>query len=152
MKKFNVVPYVGVGELKFGMSREDVSSILGPADLYQYDEDTGLITDYRYENGLQTLFVKESGRLVMVSLYSNVENVSVGETAINWGDARNIYEDLLVGDPSAKGAAGITVFFKYGVSVAGFHSNGNGDKSLTAFEVGQWRQDDPMLKPVKRTA
>lgn len=149
MNNYEIVPYVGVGSLKFGMSKFEAEMELGKPSLSQYDDDNGLVTDYWNDNGLQLSFERGTDRLVLISLYSNIDNVGIGSVRIDWNKTNEVYKALLSADLSAKQTVGITVFFKYGLSVAGFLSENNGDKSLTAFAEGQWSPDDPMLKPVK---
>lgn len=149
MNNYEILPYVGVGLLKFGMSQLEAERVLGKPSLSQYDEDAGLVTDYWNDNGLQLFFERGADRLVLISLYSNIDNIGIGSVCIDWDKTKEVYKALLSDDFSAKQTVGITIFFKYGLSVAGFLSENNGDKSLTVFAKGQWDPDDPLLRPVK---
>ena len=97
---------------------------------------------------MQLVFDKNSDALCLVSFYSNVENIKIGNREIFWDNTKEIYEELAQRDPTARKTVGITVFFKFGISVAGFLGNDDTQKSLTVFAKDQWKPSDPALQPI----
>lgn len=148
MKSYEVTPYVGVGDLKFGMSPSIAEALLGKPKLSDFDEDTGTTTQYWENNGLQLTFSENDNRLVSISMYSNINNIQLPGIPFNWANSKSTYDTLIKLDPSARQTVGITVFFKYGIAVTGFREDEDGSKSITAFDKGQWTQEDPYLKPL----
>lgn len=146
MNSYAIFPYVGVGDLRFGMSQEEAASILGNPDITEEDVDAELTTHYWRDNGLQLSFDALSHKLILISLYSNIQNIRMGDREFDWHRTSEMYRELLKQDPSARQTVGITIFFKYGISIVGFLSDDLGGKSLTVFAKGQWSPDDPALK------
>ena len=148
MENFKIHPYIGVGTLRFGMRRDEVAFVLGSSDFSNLDLETQIVTEYRRSNGLQTCFDQDTGKLVMVSFYSNIDGVSLNDVSLVWPNSKTFYEWMLETDCSAKTAFGISIFFKYGVSSAGLSGNEEGNKSITVFQKGQWDSNDPALKNI----
>lgn len=149
MTTWNITAYKSVGPLKFGASQDEVIQALGKPLLSDFDPEENKQTLYWFENGLQAVFDGKSGPLCMVSLYANINGIGIDGQAFDWKQSKRHFRELLKADRLAKGVAGITVFFSHGIAVAGLESNADGEKSITAFASGQWREDDPLLKPVR---
>jgi hypothetical protein len=142
-------PYVGFGDLRFGMSRDTVASLLGPPVSTDSDTDANLLTEYRLDNGLQAVFDVGTEQLVMVSAYANVRGIELAGRSLDWDNTRALYRELVSLDAArARQSVGITVLFGLGVSLAGFMDRDPGGKSVTAFALGQWDEGDPALRPV----
>jgi hypothetical protein len=148
MNDYEIRPYVGVGDLKFGMSREDVHRTSGLADSTIDDEESGTIIEYRHDNTLQAAYDRNTKRLVLVSMYSPLDGVRVGDRTLDWLHSEEWYNYLCMTDPTARQVVGISVFFKYGISTAGLLKLERGDKSVTAFAKGQWDEHDRAMKPL----
>ncbi|MEE8875434.1 hypothetical protein [Pseudomonas helleri] len=59
MNNYEISPYVGVGELEFGISPSMAEKILGKPNFSYYDPDTDATTQYWNNNGLQLSFSKK---------------------------------------------------------------------------------------------
>ncbi len=148
-KNWNIDPYQSVGPLAFGMTQDEVASQLGAPRFKDYDRLLRNTTWYWEDNGVQAVFAGREGGLVMVSLYSNIDGVSILGEPLDWNASDRMFERLRNADNRARSMAGVSVFFRFGVSVAGFGSPSNGEKSITAFAEGQWDEHDPDLKPLQ---
>jgi len=146
--KWDIMPYARAGVLVFGMSQDEVRSMLGEESLKDFDKDTNETILYWQDNSLQLVF--DGKGLSMVSFYPTIENIFIENAPMNWNDTATTFKWLLENDPSAMTDVGIFVFFKYGVSVSGLDSDENSDKSITAFREGVWSRDDSLLRPVGR--
>lgn len=148
MTNHEIRPYVGVGDIKFGMRPEDVRGTLGSADYELDDEESGTLVEYREDNALQTAYDRTTRRLVLISMYAPLDHVSIDDRTLDWSDSESWYGYLQATDASARTVSGISVFFKYGISTAGLSKAEKGDKSVTAFARGQWNEKDPALRPL----
>jgi len=148
MEYYEIFPYVGVGDLRFGMSPSAAEVILGKPKLSDFNADTDSTTQYWENNGLQLEFSKNEDKLISISMYSNITNIKIPNITFDWNTSKSTYNALIKSDPSAMKTVGITVFFKHGIAVAGFLGEDNGDKSITAFSKGLWTPEDPCLAQI----
>jgi hypothetical protein len=150
--QWKIHPYVGFGDLRFGMSRNEVASLIGPPASIDTDADSNSLTEFRLDNGLQAVFDAYTGGLVMVSAYANVPGIELAGKSLDWDNTRALYRELVSLDAArARQSVGITVLFGLGVSFAGFMDRDPGGKSITAFALGQWDEGDPALRPLAGT-
>jgi hypothetical protein len=154
MNDHEIRRYVGVGDLKFGMSPEDVQGALGSAESGLDDEESGTVIEFRHGNAMQTAYDRRTMRLVLISMYAPTGRVRVGDRILDWSDSEPWYNSLRDTDPSARQVFGVSVFFKYGISTTGMSKAEKGDKSVTAFAQGQWDENDRAMRPlgVRRTS
>ncbi|MCE3605759.1 hypothetical protein LXA47_19425 [Massilia sp. P8910] len=147
---YAIVPYVGAGPLKLGMTQADAYVILGEPELAMKDADGPVesVTLYWEGSGIQLIFDVKNDSLVSISFYSNIKNVELDGAIINWNKTKELYNYLVKSDCTAKEALGITVFFEKGISVDGFETNYINSKSLTVFAHGQFDPNDPVFKPL----
>lgn len=148
MTDFEILPYVGVGPLRFGMTPDEVATVLGPPAFSVPDEDAAVIVYYRGDNAIQTSHDARTNRLVLASFYFPVAGLRLYDHSLNWERSADWFEWLKQADSSARQKYGITVFFRFGISVAGFQGAENGQKSMTVFDRGQWCPDDPDFGPL----
>lgn len=148
MKYYEIFPHVGVGDLRFGISPSTAKVILGKPRFSDFNTDTGTTTQYWENNGLQLEFSKDDEKLISISMYSNINNIKIPGITFDWNTSKSTYSSLIKSDTSAMKTVGITVFFKYGIAVAGFLGEDSGDKSITAFSKGQWTPEDPCLEQI----
>lgn len=149
MKDFMIHPYQGVGELRFGMHRSSVHSIMGKPALQRKSKFSDEITDYWYENGLQLTFSEIDEELIEISLYPNIKNVTYGELEIFSLPSYYIHQTLCQKDGDPRVTVGVTILLNLGVALAGFQNDDSSDDSITAFASSRWHKDDPDLKPFK---
>lgn len=75
MNYYEILPYVGIGNLKFGISPSTAEVILGKPKFSDFNTDTGTTTQYWENNGLQLEFSKDDENLISISMYSNINNI-----------------------------------------------------------------------------
>lgn len=147
MNSYQIKPYVGVGALEFGMSPDQARELVGPADEVAQDRDEGTLTEFRLGSALQLTYELSSRNLVGVSLYHPLEGITVEGLELEWSDSEAWLAELKRRDPAHGRTYGIDVFFKFGVSATGLQHSDNGDKSVSAFAMGQWDPSSPDLIP-----
>lgn len=149
MNSYQIKPYVGVGPLEFGMSPDQARGLIGPADEVAPDRDEGVLTEFRLSSALQLTYELSSQKLVGISLYHPLAGVAVDGLELDWSESEQWLAELKRRDPAHGRSYGIDVFFKFGVSASGLQHRENGDKSVSAFAMGQWDPSSPDLIPRK---
>jgi len=126
-KNFEIISYVGVGEIKFGMSMEQLKSIFNCPPEIEYYDPVMKVTKLTWYN-------------INVRLNSKKE---VEEISFSEGAFRPVYNnnDLLADPDLAKNlgktekplnTVGFKVSFESGIAITGF-SKKKDDKSVTVF-------------------
>jgi len=68
--RINVVPTVKVGEVEFGMSREEVRTLLGKAtEFYKFEDDTNTTDDF----GFCHVFYDQDNKCEAIEIFSEAE-------------------------------------------------------------------------------
>jgi hypothetical protein len=138
MQEHIITPYVGVGPLKFGMTRGDVHKILGAPLSSKKSRFSNESKEFWSENGLQLTFSGTDESLLEIGLYPNLPDVEFNGLKlfeVPGGDAFKALHDL---DDAPLTKAGATIFLKLGLAVGGFLHNDDSDKSVTVFAKGRW--------------
>jgi len=146
--KWDILPYIRVGALVFGMNQDEARNAIGKESLKDFDKDENETTLYWQENALQLVF--DDKGLSMISFYPGIEKIFFEGILLDWNNTMPVFKFLLESDPSVMQGVGIFVFFKYGISVFGLDSEENSDKSISVFRKGIWLRDDSLLRPVDR--
>jgi hypothetical protein len=138
MQEHIIMSYVGVGPLKFGMTRQEVHQILGEplsVDKSWYSEE---LTEYWSENGLQLTYSETDERLLEISLYPNLPNVQLNGLKLFEVPGRYAFKVLHDWDNAPLSRTGTSVFLKLGLAAGGFLYDDDDTKSVTAFAKGRW--------------
>jgi hypothetical protein len=146
MKNFKIEPYIGVGDLKFGITRADSYVILGMPVSSKKSRFSNEITDYWMENNLQLTFTDLKGLLVEISLYPDLKDAQLDGIKIFTEPGLNVFTEFCKRDNKVRETVGITIFFSYGVAMTGFLNSEDDQKSITAFAAERWNINDPELK------
>lgn len=149
MDSYPITPFVGVGPIKFGISRAAAHALLGSPNYSKKSRFAPEITDFWQGNGLQLVFLSNPDQLVEVTLNPNLPNVTLGDLRLFDRDGDEVFNELCQRDGDPMECVGVTVFLKLGLSASGFHFENDESKSVTAFAAGRWSSDDPDLKPRK---
>ncbi|NQE49595.1 hypothetical protein [Herbaspirillum rubrisubalbicans] len=138
MREHIIMSYVGVGPLKFGMTRDEVHQILGtPLSEKKcrfFDEST----EYWSEKRLQLTFSDTGDGLLEISLYPNLPNVQLNGLKLFEVPGAYAFKVLHDWDDAPLTRAGTSIFLKLGLAAGGFLHDDDFDKSVTAFAKGRW--------------
>ncbi|MGI0120190.1 hypothetical protein [Zooshikella sp. RANM57] len=132
MSELNLIPYVGVGPISFGMAPKEVEAVLGRPDSIstsgrnELEEHRGEIT-IRYDsetNGVVEIsFGPESGLMLDgVYLYSSSD----------------LTKYLLSKDPHPVECFGFLLYLNLGIAATGFHDGDEDQKAISVFQKGRW--------------
>lgn len=138
MQEHIIMSYVGVGPLKFGMTRDEVHKILGaPLSVKKsrfFDESR----EFWSENGLQLTFSDTGEGLLEIGLYPNLPNVQLNGLKLFEVPGAYAFKVLHGWDDAPLTRTGATIFLKLGLAAGGFLDDEGSDKSVVAFTRGRW--------------
>ena len=146
MEAFLISSFEGAGFLRFGMDQEEVTSLVGPAKKKVDSRYVSTFTEHRDQGRLQIVYDRSARQTVSISFYARTEGIIFDGHVLNWDNSKEWYMNLIRLDTSARKVVGVTIFFRLGISTAGLEDSSIGDKSVTVFAKGQFREDDPSLR------
>ncbi|QJQ00521.1 hypothetical protein C798_09820 [Herbaspirillum rubrisubalbicans Os34] len=138
MQEHIITSYVGVGPLKFGMTRDEVHQILGEPLSVDKSWCSEELTEYWSENGLQLTYSETDERLLEISLYPNLQNVQLNGLKLFEVPGRYAFKVLHDWDDAPLAIAGATIFLKLGLAAGGFLHDDDDDKAIAVFAKGRW--------------
>ncbi|QDD63073.1 hypothetical protein EJD96_02390 [Herbaspirillum seropedicae] len=146
MEEHIIMPYVGVGPLRFGMTRDEVHQLIG--DPLSIDKSGGSeeLTEYWSNNGLQLTYSEMDETLLEISLYPNLQNVQLNGLDLFGVPGTHAFKLLHDWDNAPLTIVGVSIFLKLGLAVNGFFHDDDGAKSVTAFAKGRWDDWPPKEK------
>jgi hypothetical protein len=137
---FEIVSYVGVKPLLFGMTEAQVEKLLGrPLDVIINDLGE---RDVEYKN-FSLRYSREDATLVEVGLLPR-SNVTI--RGIDLFNNPKAFETLLREDSCPLEVHGFVVLLNLGITLTGFHDNDPSQLAATAFVRGRWDHLKPKLK------
>jgi hypothetical protein len=145
---FEIDPYVGVGKLKFGMTRDEVARILGKPDDLETDSE-GEVREFRSENGLQTVYSTRDRQLVEIGFSSNIETLTFNNTSLFTNKPLDAFRMLLAADKQPYELLGFIVLLNLGITLTGFHDKATDERAVTVFIRGRWDSMKNKLKPFR---
>lgn len=136
---FNIVPYVGVNKVRFGMSPADISAEWGPpvrvttTRLGELREIRGdVFCHYNADKLVEVTF----GRMASV-LFDGVDLLHDPQAL----------QILLRKDPIPYERYGFLVFFELGIFLTGVHDNDEDQLAAGAFVQSRWDSDRGKMRP-----
>jgi len=144
--KFDIKPYIGVGDLRFGMDRAKVEQLIGTASR-QKKGFSGETTEYRRDNGLLTTYDSGTNELVEIGFSRNILELQYEDVEIFVEPPKDVFKKLASLDGNPYENVGFIVLLKLGITLTGFHDDDINQRAVTVFTRGRW--DDLMqdLKP-----
>jgi hypothetical protein len=150
---FDIVPFIGVGPLRFGMTPVETHAIVGaPGDtsILRYPDMTKRERRDAYSSGMHLVFTEPSAaaRLVEFGFSDRCRRLRYkGVELFQVMPRLDVGPRLAADDPDVKETFGFLVFLKLGITLAGFHDGEESDLSVSVFEPGRWDEYVPSMKP-----
>ncbi|WP_044531016.1 hypothetical protein [Herbaspirillum sp. B65] len=138
MQEHIITSYVGVGPLKFGMTRGEVHQLLGAPLSTKKSRFFDESREYWSENGLQLTFSDAGDGLVEIGLSPNLPNVQLNGLKLFEVPGAYAFKVLHDWDDAPLSRTGTSVFLKLGLAAGGFLYDDDDTKSVTAFAKGRW--------------
>ena len=145
---FEIMPYSGCGNIKFGMTRQEVAQSIGHIDRAVKTTD-GVTELYNFTLDLVAQVSTDEDRLIEVGFGHRAKNVTFGAIRFFEDPPRDVLAALCSIDPTVVAGYGAIVFPSLGLSFTGFEDKHDDAKAVTAFEKGQWDDLIPSMKPFR---
>lgn len=135
-----ILPFVGMGAIRFGMSPAEVVAILGAPD--SVDDDDGYLREYRAVK--LPIISYEDNVVTEIEAFYDVENVIFRGRRIFDEPGLAILQFLEQENNGARMNVGTVLFKDIGVTTGRLDERTRGDHSITAFAQGLW--DDRLAR------
>jgi hypothetical protein len=133
-----ITPYEAVGDVRFGMSRDQVIAALGSPKMTTRDRGGNVLLVY----GTQDVTIGPEG-MVEASFVPGAPVMIAGVDVFTDPDA---FLELCRIDGAPKEMLGFVIFLNLGLTMTGFHDLDESQKAVTAFARGRW---DVLLSELK---
>jgi len=150
MQNYIIYPYIGFGDLRFGMSQQEAHTILGPPNRKKKSRFSEEYTEYWQHNWLQLVFSEKDEKLLEIGVYPKLGTVTLNNIDIFGEPGNVVYNALVELDGEPFNAFGGTLFLNLGIGVIGFLCDDDNDKAVSVFNVDRWSKDDPLLVPASK--
>jgi hypothetical protein len=130
--KLEVLPLVGVGPVRFGMSPAEVAAVLGGASRTRT---TSLGEAEEVRDGITVRYDKATHGVVEIAIDTGI-SLTLGATPILEGDAP--IAALLQRSRDVVECLGFLLFLDLGIAVTGFHDGDEEQRAVTLFAAGRW--------------
>jgi hypothetical protein len=146
---FITTPYVSAGPIALGMARTQLHSLLGLPDNSKESRFGPKVTDRWHAEDITIALSHETGSVMEIQFGSEQREAEVFGIRLFDRAGPNVYRDLCQADGAPCEDLGFTVFFKFGITLAGFLAADQDDRTVTVFAKSVWDESDPRLKPAK---
>jgi hypothetical protein len=132
MNDMNLIPYIGVGPIRFEMAPEDVEKALGKPNSItisgrgETEEHRGEIT-VRYDS--------ETNDVVEMSFGTN-SGLMLDEVCLS--SSSDLTKYLMSKDPNPVECFGFLLYLGLGIAATGFHDEDEDQKAISIFKKGRW--------------
>jgi hypothetical protein len=141
-----ILPYVGVGQLKLGMTPDEVAAIVGPPEGSRLIADTGEFRERRKQSALQAVYAAGDRHLVELGFSPPIKELDFGGVPLFTVHSDDALRRVLQDDPSPLTVHGFVVFFGLGITMTGFDDDDEDQKAVTIFEEGRWDAFKPEMQ------
>jgi len=145
--KFEIYPLIGVGDIKFGMTSDQVADLIGLSDDYDIDESNSERREYRRDNGFQAVYSARTKKLVEMGFSSNILELSFNDIYVFSKPEADVVKQLIIIDQNPYILFGFIVLNKLGLTLTGFHDGNKNQKAVTVFSEGRWDSMKTFFKP-----
>lgn len=143
-QKFEIQPYIGIGDIKFGMRPVDVDNLIGPPLSVKKDF-LGERTEYRRDNGLLVTYSENQG-VVEIGCSRNIIELEYDKNVIFAYSPLQVLKELVKIDRAPYEVVGFIVLLDLGMTLTGFHDGATEQMAVTVFAKGRWDDELPNMK------
>jgi hypothetical protein len=134
--EFEIVPFVGVGALRFGMTAKDVIVILGEAASNSKSY-LGNKVEFRPETNDLLVTYDDNGLAIDFGFFPSERELSFKENKIFQMKGLDTLKEMLKYDSNPYEHLGIIYFLNLGIRLSGFHDDDFSQKSVTVSKKGR---------------
>lgn len=144
---FEILPYIGAGRVRFGMSSQEIEKIYGVADSSTMNH---LKQRVEFRSHMNVGYGTElSEGVIHVGFGRQMEGVEYKGLNIFSDDSEVVLDTLIQEDGDPYIYLGFIVLFKIGITMMGFHDDDISQKAITLFPQGAWDKRRAKLKPFR---
>jgi hypothetical protein len=146
VNNFEILPHVGVGPLRFGMTPAEVAAQLGPPEISRRN----MLKKLNESRGwIAAMYEKDTDRLKEVGFSRFFENLTYSGMNIFKDPDQTVLKRLCDEDGNPCQTLGFIVLLNLGITLTGFHDGNEDQKACTVFSKGTWEIEKDELKPFK---
>jgi len=136
--EWKIIPFIGMGPVKFGMSPSEVSEILGsPKNVTTRGE------TLREQRAIDMPMIRYiNDKVTEIEAFYTVKNVTLDDVNIFENEGLEVLVELELKNEGAKVDVGVIMFENLGLTAGRLDEDVTGEHSVTAFCGGHW--DDYM--------
>lgn len=142
--KLDIKPYLGVGDVRFGMKPDEVAKFLGPPDRIRTSTMLKERVELRSQNGLQATFSRTDIGLIEIGFSPNILDLRFKDIKVFEDVYSEVLRRLISEDGNPVEYLGTVVLLNLGISLA---KDDDEDKTLSVFAKGRWDSMKEKLKP-----
>lgn len=146
--KFEIVPYVSVGPLTWGLQLDTVASIIGKAD-HSSRNRAGNTVEFREVFSQSCIYEKNTLSLIEVTFSQRKENMFFSGIDLIGSSNLDVVRQLHHLDKSAMTGFGSIVFPALGIALTGYLPNEEEINAVGAFAYGRWDRAMVGMEPLK---
>ncbi len=135
---FSIEPYKGALPVRFGMTTDEIESLLGDPQRRSTNFRKELTYDYEAFN----VGFNKSKVVTHVGFVPGASVEYDGEPVLT----TEAFQRLIQIDGEAKEVLGFVVLLNLGIAFTGFHDNDNSQRAVTAFEQGSYEELSHKMK------
>ena len=132
--EWEILSFVGMGPIRFGMSPTDVSALIGRPDVSDIEDDN--LREYRAVE--LPIISYEEGVVTEIEAFYEVSSVRFQQRAIFEGSGLEVMKFLERENNGARINVGVVLFNNIGLTTGRLDEGSRGDHSVTAFAPGLW--------------
>lgn len=146
LKIEEIISYVGVDDVRFGMTPTEVAKVWGAPHI----QSVNFIKEYVEYRGSVSATYSSENKLVEVGLSKRCINARINGVKIFSPPKSSRLAELLNLDKDAYEKFGMIVFRNLGISVTGFEDSDDEDVAMSVFSRGHWDEDIERMRAYPR--
>jgi hypothetical protein len=144
---FNIVPYLSVGPLTFGMTAKEVKLALGHVDR-AIRAGSGITKIQNFSHDMLAQVSTGADQLLEVGFGKRAKNVSLGKISFFVQPAKHVIAELFALDNAALEGYGAIIYPYLGITLTGFQDDDD-NMAMSIFHRGGADQVIPLMKSLK---
>lgn len=132
MSHRELVPYIGIGSIHFGMVADAVADVAGPPDSTSINRKNEL---EEYRGDLIVRFDAETNQVVELAVGPKFGVTVEGKDLYDLADPVSYLETK---DPNPVECFGFVLFLNLGIALTGFHDQDPEQEAITVFKRHRW--------------
>ena len=135
MTNWEIIPYVSIGQIKFGMAEPEMIQVLGKPKLKRDAQGDEKEVRFFFEPRVTVVVGQGTLGVVEVGVVPSVPIICAGIDVFGDPDA---FRKLVGLDGAPREFVGFIVLLKLGITLTGFHDKDPSQLAATAFASGRW--------------